>query len=34
VLQEAGVIETDVDVEATVDDLLDESFTESLGGGG
>jgi sulfonate transport system substrate-binding protein len=34
VLQEAGVIETGVDVETTVDDLLDESFTESLGGGG
>ena len=31
VLQEAGVIETGVDVEATVDELLDESFTAELG---
>ena len=33
-LQEAGVIEADVDVEATVDDLLDDAFTTSLGGSG
>lgn len=33
VLQEAGVIEAGVDVEATVDDLLDESFTADLGDG-
>ena len=34
VLQEAGVIEDGVDVEATVDDLLDEAFTVDLGDGG
>ncbi|MGH8950123.1 MAG: aliphatic sulfonate ABC transporter substrate-binding protein [Acidimicrobiia bacterium] len=34
VLQEAGVIETGVDVEATVDDLLDESWTADLEGEG
>ncbi|HEX5695323.1 MAG TPA: aliphatic sulfonate ABC transporter substrate-binding protein [Acidimicrobiia bacterium] len=33
-LQESGVIEADVDVEATVDELLDEDFTAGLGGGG
>ena len=33
-LQEAGVIEVDVDVEATVDELLDDAFTSSLGGSG
>jgi len=33
-LQEAGVIEADVDVEATVDDLLDEVFTSTIGGSG
>jgi sulfonate transport system substrate-binding protein len=33
-LQEAGVIEPDVDVEATVDELLDDAFTSSLGGSG
>jgi sulfonate transport system substrate-binding protein len=32
-LQTSGVIETDVDVEATVDQLLDESFTSEIGGG-
>ena len=31
--QTSGVIETDVDVEATVDELLDESFTSEIGGG-
>jgi sulfonate transport system substrate-binding protein len=34
VLQEAGVIEADVDVEATVDDLLEETFTSHIGEGG
>ncbi|MGH3668344.1 MAG: aliphatic sulfonate ABC transporter substrate-binding protein, partial [Acidimicrobiia bacterium] len=34
VLQEAGVIEPGVDVEATVDELLDETFTSDLGDGG
>ena len=34
VLQEAGVIEDGVDVEAAVDDLLDEAFTVDLGDGG
>lgn len=33
-LQEAGVIEADVDVQATVDDLLDEVFTSTIGGSG
>lgn len=33
-LQEAGEIEEDVDVEAMVDELLDPSFTESLGDSG
>jgi sulfonate transport system substrate-binding protein len=33
-LQESGVIEEDVDVEATVDALFDLSFTSDLGGGG
>lgn len=33
-LQESGVIEADVDVESTVDDLLDEAFTTSLEGAG
>jgi len=33
-LQEAGVIEPDVDVEGTVDELLEDSFTSSLGGSG
>lgn len=33
-LQEAGIIESDVDVEATVDELLDPAFTASLGGSG
>lgn len=33
-LQESGVIEADVDVEATVDALLDDGFTTSLGGTG
>jgi sulfonate transport system substrate-binding protein len=33
VLQEAGVIEAGVDVEATVDDLLDETFTADVGDG-
>jgi sulfonate transport system substrate-binding protein len=32
-LQASGVIEADVDVEATVDELLDESFTSEIGGG-
>jgi sulfonate transport system substrate-binding protein len=34
VLQETGVIGADADLEATVDQLLDESFTTTLGGGG
>ena len=34
VLQEAGQIEPGVDVEATVDELLDETFTSDLGDGG
>jgi len=34
VLQEAGVIEPGVDVEATVDELLDETYTSDLGNGG
>jgi len=33
-LQEAGVIEAEVDVEAMVDELFDDSFTSSLGGSG
>jgi sulfonate transport system substrate-binding protein len=33
-LQESGVIEAGVDVEATVDELLDETFSADLGGGG
>ena len=33
-LQEAGVIEASVDVEATLDELLDEGFTTSLGDSG
>jgi sulfonate transport system substrate-binding protein len=33
VLQEAGVIEAGVDVEAMVDDLLDETFTADFGDG-
>lgn len=33
-LQESGVIEADVDVEATVDDLLDDAFTTTIGGSG
>jgi sulfonate transport system substrate-binding protein len=32
-LQGSGVIEADVDVEAMVDELLDEGFTSDLGGG-
>ena len=34
VLQEAGVIEDEVDLESTLDELLDESFSAGLGGGG
>ena len=34
VLQEAGVIEPGVDIEATVDELLDETYTSNLGNGG
>lgn len=33
-LQSAGVIEGDVDVEAMVDQLFDETFTTEIGGGG
>jgi len=33
-LQESGVIEAEVDVEATVDELLEEGFTADLGGDG
>ncbi len=33
-LQESGVIDAGVDVEAAVDELLDESFSSNLGGGG
>ncbi|HEX6147167.1 MAG TPA: aliphatic sulfonate ABC transporter substrate-binding protein [Acidimicrobiia bacterium] len=34
VLQGAGVIEDDVDLESTLDELLDESFSAGLGAGG
>ena len=33
VLQEAGVIEDGIDLESTLDELLDESFSAGLGGG-
>lgn len=33
-LQESGVIDAGVDVETTVDELLDETFSADLGGGG